>query len=184
MYAYQPQESYEIGSEGNKDQPNQWLPEHVLPGFRSFMTDFYWDCHQTAMSIMSAMALGVGLEDENHFIATHPGHNNQLRLLHYPPVPAANIESQKSTRMGAHSDWGSITMVFQDECGGLQVCELSYQGCFPRANILQIENPNRPGEFIHVPPLKDAVVMNVGDLMMRWSNGNSAKMVRSSTTDM
>ncbi|CAD6593771.1 MAG: hypothetical protein ASARMPRED_007948 [Alectoria sarmentosa] len=146
-------ESYEIGSEGNKDQPNQWLPESVLPGFRVFMTNFYWECHKTAMSIMSAMALGVGLEEEDHFVPTHPGHNNQLRLLHYPPVPAANIESQTSTRMGAHSDWGSITLVFQDDCGGLQ-----------------IENPNQPGEFIDVPPLKDAVVMNVGDLMMRWSN--------------
>lgn len=146
-------ESYEIGSEGNKDQPNQWLPEDVLPGFRRFMTDFYWECHKTAMSIMSAMALGVGLEDEKHFVPTHPGHNNQLRLLHYPPVPAASIESQNSTRMGAHSDWGSITMVFQDDCGGLQ-----------------IQNPTKPGEFIDVPPLKDAVVMNIGDLMMRWSN--------------
>lgn len=85
------------------------------------MTDFYWECHKTAMSIMSAMALGVGLEDEKHFVPTHPGHNNQLRLLHYPPVPAVSIESQNSTRMGAHSDWGSITMVFQDDCGGLQV---------------------------------------------------------------
>ena len=73
------------------------------------------------MSIMGAMALGVGLENEDYFVPTHPGHNNQLRLLHYPPVPAGNIESQASTRLGAHSDWGSITMVFQDDCGGLQV---------------------------------------------------------------
>ena len=91
------------------------------------MTDFYRECHKTAMGIMGAMALGVGLEDEDYFVPTHPGHNNQLRLLHYPPVPAANIESQTSTRMGAHSDWGSITMVFQDDCGGLQVIQLPCQ---------------------------------------------------------
>lgn len=93
------------------------------------MLNFYWECHETAMSMMSAMALGVGLDDENHFVPAHPGHNNQLRLLHYPPVPAANIESQTSTRMGAHSDWGSITMLFQDDCGGLQVNGLLCQCC-------------------------------------------------------
>ena len=114
-------ESYEIGSESNADQPNQWLPESVLPGFRDFMTDFYWDCHAAAMEILSAMALGIGLEDEGFFRPMHSGNNNQLRLLHYPPVPAANIESQTSTRMGAHSDWPTITLLFQDDCGGLQV---------------------------------------------------------------
>lgn len=56
--------------------------------------------------------------------------------------------------MPAHSDWGSITLVFQDECGGLEV-----------------EDPEHPGVFAGVEPVKDAVVMNVGDLLMRWSNG-------------
>ena len=117
------------------------------------------------------MALGIGLSDENHFKPTHPGHNNQLRLLHYPPVPAANIENQFATRMGAHSDWGSITMLFQDDCGGLQVGPLFSPRLKPVYSLFQIEKPNKPGEFIDVPPLKDAIVMNVGDLMMRWSNG-------------
>ena len=139
------------------------------------MTEFYWECHKTAMSIMSAMALGVGLDDENYFIPTHSGHNNQLRLLHYPPVPAANIERQTSTRMGAHSDWGSITMVFQDDCGGLQVSNYFWRIASLQADRFQIENPNKSGEFIDVPPLKDAVVMNIGDLMMRWSNGRYRK---------
>ena len=107
---------------------------------------------------MSAMAIGIGLDDENYFRPAHSGHNNQLRLLHYPAVPASLIENQKAIRMDAHSDWPSITLLFQDDCGGLQ-----------------IENPNKKGEFIDVPPLKDAIVMNLGDLMMRWSNGSSAK---------
>lgn len=70
--------------------------------------------------ILRAMAIGIGLSDEDHFLKSHSGHNNQLRLLHYPSVPAADLEGQ-STRMPAHCDWGSITLVFQDECGGLQV---------------------------------------------------------------
>ena len=116
-------ESYEIGSEDNKDQPNQWIPEDVFPGFRDFMTAFYWDCNKAAMEILSAMAVGIGIKDKNYFAPMHSGNNNQLRLLHYPPLPAADVESQMSARMGAHSDWPTITLLFQDDCGGLQVSE-------------------------------------------------------------
>ena len=123
------------------------------------MVAFYWECHEAAQSIMSAMALGIGLPDDTYFQPSHTGHNNQLRLLHYPPIPAAVLEQQSATRMDAHSDWGSITMLFQDDCGGLQ-----------------IEDPHQRGSFIDVPPLKDAIVMNIGDLMMRWTNGAYSPM--------
>lgn len=114
-------ESYEIGSDDYPDQPNIWLPEHILPGYRNFMTNFYWDSWENGKMILKALAIGLGLDDEDFFLRFHTGHENQLRLLRYPPVPAARIEDGSMTRMDAHSDWGSITMLFQDECGGLQV---------------------------------------------------------------
>ncbi|EHL01205.1 putative UPF0676 protein [Glarea lozoyensis 74030] len=134
-------------------KPNVWLPEEVLPGFREFMTDFYWTCSQTSQEILKAIGLGMNLQDPDFILKFHSGHNNQLRLLHYPPIPAAQLENELSARMPAHSDWGSITMLFQDDCGGLEV-----------------ENQHVPGEFIKVTPLKNAIVMNIGDLLMRWSN--------------
>lgn len=69
------------------------------------------------------MAIGLNLPDEEHFLPSHSGNNNQLRLLHYPPVAVADIhgEGARLTRMPAHSDWGSLTMVFQDNVGGLEV---------------------------------------------------------------
>ncbi|CAF9932161.1 MAG: hypothetical protein HETSPECPRED_008283 [Heterodermia speciosa] len=146
-------ESYEVGSENNQDQPNIWLPEDVLPGFRSFTTEFYWQMNTIARMLLRAMAIGIGLDDEEFFLSRHSGHNNQLRLLHYPPVPAADIESQRASRMPAHSDWGTLTMLFQDDCGGLEV-----------------EKPHKEGEFMSAHPLKDAIVTNVGDLLQRWSN--------------
>ena len=45
-------------------------------------------------------------------------------------------------------------MLFQDDCGGLQV-----------------EDPNAPGQFVNADPVEGALVMNVGDVLMRWSNG-------------
>ncbi|KAL8814851.1 MAG: hypothetical protein Q9223_005960 [Gallowayella weberi] len=146
-------ESFEIGSDNYVEQPNVWLPNDLLPGFRAFMTRFYWDFWENAKMILKAIAIGIGLDDEDYFLRYHSGHENQLRLLHYPPVPAAQIEEQLVTRMAAHSDWGSITMLFQDDCGGLE-----------------IENPSIKGEFIAAEPLQNAIVLNVGDLLQRWSN--------------
>ncbi|KAI2624876.1 Clavaminate synthase-like protein [Hypoxylon sp. NC1633] len=146
-------ESYEIGSEESQLQPNVWLPQDVLPGFREFMTDFYWKCFEAAKELLRALAIGVGLEDEDFFLRFHSGENNQLRLLHYPPIEAEKLSSNSVARMPAHSDWGTITMLFQDECGGLQ-----------------IEHPNEGGHFVDATPMKNAMVMNVGDLLMRWSN--------------
>ncbi|GME57722.1 Isopenicillin N synthase [Neofusicoccum parvum] len=146
-------ESYEIGSEKCENMPNVWLPDEVLPGFRGFMTDFYWKCFGTAQDILRALALGIGLDNEDFLLKFHNGHNNQLRLLHYPPVEKEKLESNSMARMPAHTDWGSITMLFQDDCGGLQV-----------------EDPHNAGKFVEAVPIKNAIIMNVGDLLMRWSN--------------
>ncbi|KAI0972233.1 hypothetical protein F4678DRAFT_429696 [Xylaria arbuscula] len=147
-------ESYEIGSEDNPRQPNIWLPEDVLPGFREFMTRFYWRCFDIAKTLLRVLALGLGLDDDlEFFLKRHSGVNNQLRLLHYPPVEVERVVNGEVARMPAHSDWGTITMLFQDSMGGLQV-----------------EDPKEQGHFVDATPLPGALVMNVGDLLMRWSN--------------
>jgi isopenicillin N synthase-like dioxygenase len=150
------QESYDIGSDENITQPNQWLPEDSLPGFRDFMCRFYWECSRVGGDILQALAVGLEL-DENYLLEKHSGHNNQLRLLHYPPIPAEAIETERAARCPAHTDWSSITMLFQDDCGGLEVEDIS-----------------SPGTFIPATPIKNAIVMNVGDLLQRWSNGLSS----------
>ena len=147
-------ESYEIGSEDNEEQPNVWLPEETLPGFRESMLEFYWRCNEVAQVVLRTLALGIGLEDVEGLTGCHSGLNNQLRLLHYPAIAAAELESGRVARMPAHSDWSSVTLLFQDACGGLEV-----------------EDPHKPGEFIAATPIEGACVVNVGDLLMRWSNG-------------
>ena len=119
------------------------------------MSSFYWTCWEAGKQILCALALGIGV-DEHHLLKHHSGDYNQLRLLHYPPIPAEAIEGGKFARMPAHTDWTTITLLFQDDCGGLQV-----------------EDPKRAGEFIDVAPVPGTLVMNVGDMLMRWSNGMS-----------
>ncbi|KAL2828923.1 hypothetical protein BDW59DRAFT_142513 [Aspergillus cavernicola] len=146
-------EVYDIGSDNNASQPNQWLPDDILSGFRDFITSFYWDCDRVGKEVLQALAIGLNLEDENYLSKKHSGNDNQLRLLHYLPVPAQDLEEERVSRCAAHTDWSSITMLFQDDCGGLEVEDISH-----------------PGTFVPVPPVKNSIIMNVGDLLQRWSN--------------
>lgn len=148
-------ESYEIGSEENSVQQNIWLPEEVLPGFRSFMTEFYWKLNKAARRILEAVSLALGLTEaeKGYLFDLHSGHNNQLRLLHYPPIPTEKLRKQVVARMPVHCDWSTFTMLFQDDCGGLE-----------------FENPNHTGSFTPATPITGALVLNIGDMLQRFSN--------------
>ena len=82
--------------------PNIWLPEEALPGFRQACMDFYWvrpnlrgrcrelirtrlpqTCHETELQILRAITVALGIS-EDYLVKYHKGHDNQLRLLHYP----------------------------------------------------------------------------------------------------
>ncbi|KAJ7155226.1 thymine dioxygenase [Mycena filopes] len=145
-------ESFECGREDDAVQPNIWLPDGVLPGFKETCLDFYWLCHEVEKNILRALAVGLAIP-EDYFLQYHAAADNQLRLLHYPSVPAEALAADKIARIGAHSDFGSITLLLQDDVGGLEV-----------------EDPREAGSFRPAPPVPGALIVNAGDFMMRWSN--------------
>lgn len=132
-------------------QPNIWLPESALPGFREFMEGFFNDCEGLIHRVLDA--LSVALNIEGTLSTTHKRSLFQLRLLHYPPIAVEELQRGKRSRINAHSDFGTLTLLFQDSVGGLEV-----------------EDPHQPGVFKSVQPVEDAVLVNIGDLMARWSN--------------
>ena len=78
------------------------------------MNDFYWELAKTATTILEAMGVGLGLpEAEMQQLARlHSGQNNQLRLLHYPPIPAEQLEMEVVARMPPHQDWRWVVLVW------------------------------------------------------------------------
>lgn len=117
------------------------------PQFEAFMRVFYNRVRKIASDVMGAFEIALDLEP-GFFDARHTGLTQTLRLLHYPPVEGA-VEGQLGA--GAHTDYGTLTVLFQDDRGGLQV-------------------QNLEGNWVDAPPIPGTVVINTGDLIERWSN--------------
>ncbi|KAH8101084.1 hypothetical protein BXZ70DRAFT_892318, partial [Cristinia sonorae] len=112
--------------------PDIWLLDNVLPGFNEACLRFYWACRGIELHILKAPALELGSNlPEDYFVNHHRVADNQLRLLYYPRqaqsvfaivaplVPVASLEKDEVVHIGAHSDFGTITLLLQDDMGGL-----------------------------------------------------------------
>ena len=100
--------------------PNQW-PDAMGDGLHEFKTvtmDYYNSALHLAGDLMRVLALSLDL-DESYFSEFLDGAVATMRLLHYPTQPPDADE--KTRGIGAHTDFGAITMLLQDEVDGLQV---------------------------------------------------------------
>ena len=149
-------EGYYIGNDLTPDHPNvragyfnqgpnQW--PSVLPGFRPAMTAYFDAMQDLSGRVMRAMARSLDLPSE-YFGAFADDAMCVLRLLHYPPQPPNPQPGEKGC--GEHTDWGCLTLLWQDPVGGLQV---------------------RSGDtWIDAPPIEGTFVVNIGDMFARWTN--------------
>jgi isopenicillin N synthase-like dioxygenase len=125
---------------------NQW-PE--LIGFRDTVERYHVAMVGLSRAIVDRLAVGLGDEDRAMRDAFDPP-TTWLRLLRYPPRAADATDDLFGS--APHCDFGCITLLAQDDIGGLQVL-------------------GRDGEWIDVAPMEHSLVMNVGDMLHRWSNG-------------
>ncbi|KAK4220664.1 hypothetical protein QBC38DRAFT_172271 [Podospora fimiseda] len=147
-------ESYEIGSEQDDQQQNIWLPDDVLLDFRSYMTSLYERLADVSNVILQAIGVGLDLDEKAYksLMELQSKRHCQLRLLHYPPITKQKLETESFTRLPAHTDWGSFTLLFQDAHGGLELLD-------PKS-----------GDFLQAVPEEGALVLNIGDMLQRFTN--------------
>ncbi|MFV0358489.1 isopenicillin N synthase family dioxygenase [Tropicimonas sp.] len=122
---------------------NLW-PE--IPGFRDVMLRYFDSAMTLGVTLHRAIAADLGLP-EDFFRDKFDAPMATLRLLHYPPGTGTRDE----IGAGNHTDYGSITILKTDDEPGLQV-------------------KTRDGAWLDVPNDPDALVINIGDCLMRWSN--------------
>jgi len=133
-------------SEGAYRGANRW-PDGI-PGFRQQMLDYQARIVGLGRHLMHVVALSLDLDED--FFAVNPDELMcSVRLLHYPPQPKDAAVNQLGA--GAHTDWGCITMLLQDDCGGLEVQHAS-------------------GEWIRATPMSGTLIVNLGDMVRRWTN--------------
>lgn len=127
--------------------PNLW-PES-MPEFRRAVSE-YWRAMEgltDRLSRIFALALDV---EEDFFVARSRRHVSNMRINYYPAQERPPEPGQ--LRAGAHSDYGAFTILRGENApGGLQVLR-------------------RGGDWADVPMIEGAFVINIGDLLMRWTN--------------
>jgi isopenicillin N synthase-like dioxygenase len=129
-----------------RDGPNQW-PD--LPGFTAAVTAYEAAMHGFCLRLLPALALVLGLSPD-WFAPYFAQPMTFLRLLHYPPQAADAPDDAFGS--AAHTDYGFITLLAQDHRGGLQV-------------------RRRDATWLDAPPIADTWVVNVADMLSRWTNG-------------
>lgn len=140
-------------SSGNTPQdhplrgPNQWPP--FVPGMRQHATSYFEQAHVVARHLMRGFALGLNLP-ENFFLKSCGVPLSRASFVFYPAQPASMGDQQFG--VAPHTDFGVLTVLCQDDNGGLQVQDIN-------------------GDWIHAPPIPDTLVVNVGDLLSRWTDG-------------
>ena len=127
--------------------PNLW-PDGIA-GFQEAVSDYWRAMEEVSTRLMRIFALALDL-DEDFFVSRSDRHVTNMRINYYPAQLEPPEENQ--LRAGAHSDYGAFTLLRGENApGGLQVLR-------------------RGGDWADVPMVEGGYIVNIGDLLMRWTN--------------
>lgn len=132
------------------DDHDNWSMSEFQKGCK----DMYKYCSDLSYRVCDALSVGLGLDKsfltDAHKYLGRKGNPSSLRSLYYPPIPLGADIKPNQIRLGEHSDYGTITLLFQDDVGGLEV--------------------DIPGVgYVPATPIPGTVVVNIGELMERWT---------------
>jgi isopenicillin N synthase-like dioxygenase len=126
---------------------NQWPSEDSVPGFYEAVKTYYGEALLLARHLCRLFALSLALP-ENYFDSktTHPSANS--RMMYYP----AGRPMTDDVGLGAHTDYQCFTILLCSSAPGLEIMSPS-------------------GDWVKAPVVPGGLVVNIGDMMMRWTNG-------------
>ena len=143
-------ECFDYGA--HDDEVSPFFGANLMPAEPAQFSDVCEAYHhamlELARKLISAIALSLDLPAD-YFEKLQRKPITIQRLLHYPSQ--SGEISQKEIGIGAHTDYGFLTILFQDKVGGLQV-------------------RNRAGEWVSAPPVEDTFIVNIGDLVQTLTN--------------
>ena len=137
-----------------RDGFNQWPDSRHCPDFRTTMEEYYRACERLGLTLLEAVGESLGISPAcltRDFIGEH---TSFLRLNYFPRYDPLSAEHPAAAtgHLGIHhhTDVGALTLLLQDDVGGLQVC--------------------LNGEWFPIEPVVGALVINTGDIVQVWSN--------------
>ncbi|WEW56952.1 hypothetical protein PRK78_002411 [Emydomyces testavorans] len=139
-------EAYGLGNDHDSTRPNIWPAN--WPKFREDFSRFFEECFNMHLEILRALTEKVGLDRET-LIPSVKAKDCYTALLYYPQTTAESFQTR--VRSAPHTDFGTLTLLFNDGIGGLQV-------------------KNKHGQWVDAPPLPGHAIVNVADLLSRWFN--------------
>ncbi|XP_068744920.1 uncharacterized protein [Montipora capricornis] len=144
-------ESFDVGA---IDDENFRWPDADVPDFQKKVTVVYQYLADLSTRVLSCMAIGLQMKPDAFAYAyknkgTSLG-GTQLRFNYYPVIKDISKVKPGQIRCGEHTDYGGITLLIQDDVGGLEVT-------------------NVDGHFISATPMRGTVLVNIADLMQRWT---------------
>jgi len=125
---------------------NLWPAE--VPGFKETFQELFAAFDRAGLTVLKAIARYLNIAEDYFVDAVHEG-NSVLRALHYPPQTEPTGEH---IRAGAHEDINAITLLIGAEEAGLELL-------------------TRDGRWIPVSPKPGELVINIGDMLQRLTNG-------------
>jgi isopenicillin N synthase-like dioxygenase len=127
--------------------PNQWPA--FMPGLRPVLSEYYEAIGKAGADLLCAVAASLGIA-EDFFVDKYTKRLQRTQMVYYPEHPPQAEADQFG--VAPHTDYGCITLLYQDDSGGLQVRELGSE------------------RWIDATPIAGSLVVNVGDLLAHWSN--------------
>ncbi|MGI5469141.1 isopenicillin N synthase family dioxygenase [Streptomyces sp. CA-132043] len=129
---------------------NLWPDPAAVPGFRAAVEEWFAQAGALARRLTEVFAVALGLEEGYFAPYTHRS-VDVLRMNNYALPPGETVVDKRQMGMGAHTDYGIVTVLWADRVPGLQILATD-------------------GTWHDVVPAEGAVLVNLGDALARWTD--------------